>query len=176
MKIRIALTLGIALIFGGACSAQTRITGAFECDKPALQYTIAIGAAAGANSPQAAAPPGNVLVLRQSNCTWTKPPQIAAATPRDGRNSATSDVDGSRSHDAGYFEVALDNGDEFTLRYTGMALLADGVAQKMTGTWTLFGGTGKVTGITGRGTYNGTGSADGTTAVRIVGEYQMPRK
>lgn len=176
MKIRIMLALAAVFIFHSACSAQTRISGAFRCDKPNMQYTIPAAAeAAGGNPADAAAKTGHTLVLQQSACNWTKPPQIAGATPKDGVNSSTADVDGARSHDLGYIQISMDNGAEFTLRYTG-ATAPNGVAQKMTGTWTLFAITGKWKGITGRGTYNGIGSADGSSAVQIVGEYEMPKK
>jgi hypothetical protein len=176
VKTRIALAVASVLLFGGVCSAQTRITGAFQCARPDPHYVLPIAEGDATTSPAAPAKTGHVLVLQQSACTWTKPPQIAGSTPKDGRNSSTSDVNGARSRDLGYIEINMDSGAEFTLRYTGMALLTDGVAQKMTGTWTLLAGTGKLKGITGRGTYNGAGNADGSTAVQIVGEYQIPQK
>jgi hypothetical protein len=175
MKTRIVLAVASILLSGSVCSAQTRITGAFQCARPDPHYAMPVTAAA-ATPPDAAAKSGHVLVLQQSTCSWTKPPRIGGAMPSDGRNSSTSDVDGSRSHDLGYIEINMDNGAAFTMRYTGMAVLADGVAQKMTGTWTLLAGTGKLKGITGRGTYNGAANADGSTAVQIVGEYQIPQK
>ncbi len=176
MKIRIALAVASILLFCDACSAQTRITGAFQCARPDPHYAMPVTDAAAATPPVAAAKSWHVLVLQQSTCSWTKPPQIGSAMPTDGRNSSTSDVDGARSRDLGYIEINMDNGAAFTMRYTGMAVLVDGVAQKMTGTWTLLAGSGKLKGITGRGTYNGAANADGSTAVHIGGEYQIPQK
>ena len=42
------------------------------------------------------------------------------------------------------------------------------------GTWTFTGGTGKMKGIKGHGTYKVTPAADGSASVTVEGEYTMP--
>ena len=42
------------------------------------------------------------------------------------------------------------------------------------GTWTYTGGTGKLKGIKGKGTFKGTPNPDGTMTYQVDGEYQLP--
>jgi hypothetical protein len=53
--------------------------------------------------------------------------------------------------------------------------MKDGAPQTAEGTWTYNGGTGKLKGIKGKGTYKGTGNADGSVTFQIDGEYTMPK-
>ena len=41
------------------------------------------------------------------------------------------------------------------------------------GTWTFTGGTGKLQGIKGKGTYDGKYNRDGTSTFAVQGEYQL---
>jgi hypothetical protein len=44
----------------------------------------------------------------------------------------------------------------------------------VSGTWSFDGGTGKLKGLTGKGTYKTTTNADGTGSAEIEGEYKLP--
>jgi hypothetical protein len=50
----------------------------------------------------------------------------------------------------------------------------DGKPQPSKGTWSYTGGTGKLKGITGKGTYTVTPNADGGGVVDVEGEYAIP--
>ena len=47
--------------------------------------------------------------------------------------------------------------------------------QTSKGTWSYTGGTGKLKGIKGKGTYDGKGSSDGTATYQIEGDYTLPK-
>jgi hypothetical protein len=67
----------------------------------------------------------------------------------------------------------MDNGDKFNVKYSGtMKGAKDGTAA-FKGTWSFVGGTGKLKGIKGGGTYQGTGSTDGAATVDVDGEYTI---
>ncbi len=66
----------------------------------------------------------------------------------------------------------MENGDKAYYRYQGTAVLKDGAPQTETGPWSLIRGTGKLKGLTGKGTYKGTAGADGTMTYEVQGEYQ----
>jgi len=70
----------------------------------------------------------------------------------------------------------MENGDKAYYRYQGTAVLKDGAPQTETGPWRLIRGTGKLKGLTGKGTYKGTAGADGTMTYEVQGEYQSSPK
>jgi len=55
-------------------------------------------------------------------------------------------------------------------------VLKDGAPQTETGPWSLTRGTGKLKGLTGKGTYKGTAGAAGTMTYEVQGEYQSSPK
>jgi hypothetical protein len=65
------------------------------------------------------------------------------------------------------------SGDKYFVRFDGRSESSKGVLQSQIGRWGFVGGTGKLTGLQGRGTYKSTGAADGTTTVEVEGEYRL---
>jgi hypothetical protein len=49
------------------------------------------------------------------------------------------------------------------------------VPESAEGTWSFVGGTGKLKGLKGKGTYKGKYAADGTSTYEIEGEYELPK-
>jgi hypothetical protein len=49
------------------------------------------------------------------------------------------------------------------------------VIESAEGTWSFAGGTGKLKGIKGKGTYKGKGAPDGSATYEVEGEYEMPK-
>ena len=54
-------------------------------------------------------------------------------------------------------------------------MLKGGTIKSADGTWSFTGGTGKLKGIKGKGTYKGTGAPDGTVTYEVEGEYELPK-
>lgn len=62
------------------------------------------------------------------------------------------------------------------MRFQGANTVKNGAIQSSQGTWSFTGGTGKLKGIKGKGTYKGTGTADGGVTYEVEGEYELPKK
>jgi hypothetical protein len=166
MKLRVVLVLGGMVLAASSARAQTKISGTLQCGKPDPQNVLPVGDR-----------PGHALVTGKVTCIWTKALEIAGAQTKAGEDVTFSDVDGARSRDAGYHMTTMDSGDRFFVRFSGISTLAkDGSVQTQTGTWSFIRGTGKLKGLTGKGTYKATGAADGTVSSDVEGEYQIAGK
>lgn len=66
------------------------------------------------------------------------------------------------------------NGDKFYVRYQGPSTLKEGAVQSAEGTWSFTGGSGKLRGIKGKGTYKCTAAGEGSTC-EVEGEYEFPK-
>ena len=101
-----------------------------------------------------------------------------------GRNSGqrggrtfSGEIEGNKSRFHAYYVDTMENGDKAYYRYQGATVLKDGAPQREAGTWSLIRGTGKLKGLTGKGTYKGTAGAGGTMTYEVEGEYQpSPKK
>lgn len=62
------------------------------------------------------------------------------------------------------------------MRYEGSAGLKQGAIESAEGSWKFTGGTGKVAGIEGKGSYRGKANPDGTVTYEVEGEYKIPPK
>src|ERR1019366_599192 len=131
--------------------AQKKISGALQCGKADLSYTIPVGDE-----------PGHVFAIRKSKCTWTKAPEIAGF----------GEFRGARGQARGASVVSLSNGDKFFVTNQGTMTRKEGLIQE--GTWSITGGTGKLKGIKGKGTYTGKLGADDIGTIELEGEYQLP--
>jgi len=121
-------------------------------------------------------PPNHAFSVGQIKCAWTKPWKIAGIAGKEGIGTFSGEVEGNKSRFHAYYVDTMENGDKAHYRYQGTATLKDGAPQSEEGTWTLVRGTGKLKGLTGKGTYKGTVGADGTMTYEVEGEYQAPAK
>lgn len=158
---RTGVLLLAALAFAIPASAQTKLTGKVHCAKPDPDYNIEVGDKT-----------GHALALRKAACTWTDQ-QIAGLTTKTGNDAATSEVSGNTIRDTGFHTATLDNGDKYTVRFTGVATIKDNTGT-IDGKWSFVSGTGKLKGIKGGGTYKGTSNADGSADVTVDGDYTLP--
>lgn len=152
-----------ALAFAIPASAQTKLTGKVHCAKGDPDHNIEVGDR-----------PGHALALRKSACTWTDQ-QIAGLTAKTGIDVGTSEVSGNTIRDTGFHTATMDNGDKYTVRFTGVATIKDNTGT-IDGKWSFVSGTGKLKGVKGGGTYKGTSNADGSADVTVDGEYALPAK
>jgi len=70
----------------------------------------------------------------------------------------------------------MSNGDKIFVRFSGTDTTTKDGKTGSAGTWSYTGGTGKLKGITGKGTYKGTSNADGSATTEVEGEYELPKK
>jgi len=165
MKLRIASMVGLALLFASAVAAQTKVAGKMQCPKPEVVGTAEAGDQA-----------GHRLTLEKNTCPWSTPMEILGEKSKDGTYVAFSENSPTRASTGGTYVGNMDNGDKFYLSFH-WAVVKDGkpksVIESVKGTWVLTGGTGKLEGIRGKGTY--TASEDETGGVvSMEGEYAVP--
>ena len=154
-----------ALVWFGVATAgaQTKISGTLQCGKADQEHVIPVGDR-----------PDHSLGLEQVKCTWTKPLEIEGAKSKEGIGTATDDISSNTVSSRGFNVTTMDSGDKFFVRYQGTTTLKDGAPIRSKGEWGFTGGTGKLKGIKGKGTYTCAPSGDGSTC-EIEGEYQLAK-
>ena len=164
MKTRSTLALLASLAFAAAISAQTKTTGTIRCAKPDPSYMIPVGDH-----------PGHAYALAKVACTWTKPMAIGDIATKEGADVVAMEIHGERATDNGTHMSTMSNGDKIFVQFHGTTMLdKDGKPQSQNGHWSYTGGTGKLTGIKGKGTYSGKANADGSMTSDIEGDYALP--
>jgi hypothetical protein len=153
----------VVLSLAVTAGAQTKMSGKLQCAKSDPDYAIEVGDR-----------PGHVMTARKAACTWTEGVEIAGLKAKTGQDVATGEVSGATLRDSGFHTATMDNGDKFTVRFTGTGTLNKDKSGSFEGTWTIVSGTGKLKGVKGSGTFKGSGSADGSSDVQVEGEYTMP--
>ena len=154
------LALGVATI----SLAQTKISGEAKCAKPDPFHMVDVGDKA-----------GHALTLSKNACTWTKPIDIGGLQTKEGQSTAMAEVIGNKSLENGWEFDNMSNGDKIFVKYRGSSTLKDGAPLSFAGTWSFTGGTGKLKGLKGKGTYaGGAPAADGSITFAIEGEYELP--
>jgi len=160
---KVILSCLVVLGLGLTTQAQTKVSGSSQCNKPDQQNSIEVGDK-----------PGHLFVLAKQSCTWTKSMEVAGSTNKGYESAIFSEVTATRTADRGYAVDTYASGDKGFVRWQGSATLKDGKAAGQEGTWSFAGGTGKLKGIKGKGTYKCTPSGDGT-ACEVEGEYELPK-
>src|SRR5215469_9264243 len=145
-------------------SAQTKISGTVQCGKSDEQHMLAVGDH-----------PGHSLMISKGKCTWTKPMEIAGTQTKEDVGTNVDDVHGNKSQGHGYAVGTLANGDKMYVHIQGSSTLKDGAVETAEGTWSFTGGTGKLKGVKGKGSYKGKGAPDGSATYEVEGEYELDR-
>jgi hypothetical protein len=164
MNTRVMSITGLALLLASAVGAQTKVSGQHTCPKP----PEVVGTA------EAGDKAGHTLSVVKSTCTWTKPLEMAGEKSKDGTSVAFSEATSTRATTTGTYVGNMDNGDKFFVSFHDTAAVTDGKPQAAKGTWSYTGGTGKLKGVTGKGSYTVTPNADGSALVDVEGEYAIP--
>jgi len=149
----------LALLATSAAQAQHKLAGKVQCAKPDPNYTAPVGDQA-----------NHVMSLGIQQCTWSQG-DIAGDRLKDEVDTFTSDISGNTSRDRGYGVGSVAGGDKYFVRFEGATTLKDNAPVGARCTWTFAGGTGKLKGLTGKGTCKGTFNADGTSSWDIQGGY-----
>jgi len=144
--------------------AQTKISGTVQCGKPDEAHSINVGDR-----------PHHSMMISKGACTWTKPMEIAGTQTKDDAGANFDEITGDKSHGHGYVVGTLANGDKMYVRTQATGTMKDGAMESAQGTWSFTGGTGKLKGVKGKGTFNGKGGADGSGTYEVEGEYELPK-
>ena len=164
MRLKTLLSFLVVFALATVASAQTKISGTLQCGKPDQQQAIAVGDR-----------PNHSFAISQTKCTWTKSFEIAGVQSKEHVDTGFNEVSGNRSRGQSYVVATMTNGDKYYGRTQSSATLKDGVLESGEGTWSFAGGTGKLKGLKGKGTFKGKGAPDGTMTVEVEGEYELPK-
>ncbi len=163
MRIKTVFLFLILFALAAAASAQTKTVSTAQCGKPEPLHVIQVGDQ-----------PNHSFAIAQAKCPYTKPSEIEGIQTKEFVGTTFSEITGSRAKTRGYVDGSMANGDKFYVRTQGSASAKEGVIQTAEGTWNFVGGTGKLKGIKGKGTYKGKGGPEGIT-YEIEGEYELPK-
>jgi hypothetical protein len=160
--------LGCAGLIG-----QTKQSGVGLCDqKPEVQQIVEVGDR-----------PLHMVGIVKQVCRWTTPLEMAGLKAKDYTTIVTTEASGSgplNSQDRGYVVVNMENGDKALIRFQGRGTVSveGGQPGSGEGTWTYIGGTGKLTGLTGKGSYKGVTNKDHFEEDHVEGEWSIagPKK
>src|SRR5882724_3591473 len=112
-------------------------------------------------------------MLIKTTCTWTAPLEMAGLKSKSYTTAVSSDSSGEKSQARGYVVVTMDNGDKAFVRFTGTGTSSKDGKMTGEGSWSYTGGTGKLRGLTGKGTYKSSGTEDNVED-QVEGEYSVP--
>ena len=163
MNLRIVSIAGLAFLCASAVGAQTKVSGQHKCDKA----PEVIGTA------DAGDKPGHSLAVVKNTCQWTTPMEMEGGKTTDGTSVAFLELTATRATSNGTYVGNMDNGDKYFVSFRDSGPAKDGKPGVTKGTWSYTGGTGKLKGITGKGTYTVTPNAGGGAVVDVEGEYSI---
>ena len=162
-------TLSLLFAITAAASlatAQNKLSGSATCPgKPGESHSIEVGDH-----------PGHAYVISKSVCTWTKPFEIAGIKSKDHTIVGFQEIDGSKITDRSSAVGTMDNGDKYYVRAQGTSRTKDQKFEGNDGSWNFTGGTGKLKGLKGKGTYKCAPEGDNNRCDIIEGEYTLPSK
>ncbi|HEX9120054.1 MAG TPA: hypothetical protein VF840_05905 [Terriglobales bacterium] len=158
MRSKLFLIFALALMLAVMATAQTKTSGTVSCAKPEPAYSIEVGDR-----------PGHSISISKSACTWTTPMDIAGLQTKAGYDVTYGDASGAKVRGSGYHVSNMSNGDKIYVRFQG-----NDTPNTTEGTWSYTGGTGKLKGIKGKGTYKGKADASGNMIVAVDGDYELP--
>jgi hypothetical protein len=162
MRLMLRLVVfGCVLGTAASAAAQTKFAGKCSQGKPDPNHMIKVDD--GSN---------HTLVLGQVTCTWSSG-DIAGVALKSEVDAVFSDMTGATSRDRGYGVGTDANGDKYYVRFEGTSAYKGEAPTTAKCTWTFYGGTGKLRGLTGKGTCAGTFDATGAAVFDVVGEYSI---
>jgi hypothetical protein len=146
-------------------AAQTKISGTVKCGKPDQFQKIDVGDK-----------PGHAFAVSQAKCTWTKPIDLGGAQTKDDVGTDSLEITDSGAETNGYVVGTLTSGDKIFVRTQGKDTKKDGKPESTAGTWSFAGGTGKVEGLKGGGTFTGKPDSEGNFLIEVKGQYSLAKK
>jgi hypothetical protein len=156
--------VGVLLLLApGMAAAQKKISGTSHCGKAEQQQSIPVGDT-----------PDHAFSISKVKCSWPKPLEIAGLKTTEDEITGFTEVSGNSANQRMFLVGTMSNGDKMYVRPTGRVTFKDGAPQTSTGTFKYTGGTGKLQGIKGKGTYRCEFGADGTPTCNVEGHYEIP--
>ena len=164
MNVRTASVAVMVFFVVSVVAGQTKIAGKQHCPKPQALATAQVGDEA-----------GHTMTLEKSTCTWLVPMEMVGQRSTDGTFVAFSEASPHRAATNGTYVGNMDNGDKFYIEFHWTTLKDATPSERVKGHWAFTGGTGKLSGIMGKGTYTATENENGGEA-NMEGEYSVAEK
>lgn len=161
---RFGVVVLMACAMAVPASAQKKISGKEACAKPDTQQSVDVSDV-----------PGHMLMVTKSACTWPMAIEMAGLKVVSSVDVNTGELSGGMVKQHGYDIGTMDNGDTFSVSYSGTVKVAADGSAMFHGNWTFLKGTGKLKGIKGGGTFKGGGPADGSGTSDVVGVYSIAK-
>ena len=160
------LVVGCVLACAATAAAQSKFAGKCSQGKPDPNHVIEVGDH-----------PHHAISLGKVTCTWSSG-ELGGDALKEEVDTATSDMKGAKSREHGYGVGATASGDKYFLTFDGVTNYKGEAPTTATCTWSFSGGTGKLAGLTGKGTCTGTFDASGGATFDVVGDYSIapPKK
>jgi hypothetical protein len=162
MRSLLVVTASVACLWCAAANAE-KFSGTCTCGKSDPQHLLPAGDR-----------PDHQLGVEALKCVWTKPADIGGDKTKDGVATHVVEVNGKRSRFHGVHEVTLQSGDKVALPYQGNGTTKDNNKTQSKGTFSLTEGTGKLKGITGKGTFSCKSAGDGLSC-DVEGDYELAK-
>jgi hypothetical protein len=164
VRLKNVLLILLALSLAATAWAQTKTSGTLQCGKSDPSYQIPVGDR-----------PDHVFSIGKAKCTWSTALEMAGTQSKDHESASFADIRGARGQVRTADVGTMANGDKYFVSTQGTTTVKEGVTQTYEGTWRYTGGTGKLKGLKGKGTFKGKAGADGAMTVEVEGEYQLPK-
>jgi hypothetical protein len=157
------LVLSLGWLAVSALSAQ-QLTGEGTCGTPEVSQEVPIGDR-----------PEHSYSVSKNTCSWTKPFEIAGQRAEPGTAVQTDERTGNTARFRGHYLDPMSGGDTVHYAYEGTTKFKDTMTpESVAWTWTIANGTGKLAGLTGKGTCKGSW-ATGKYLWSCAGSYQLSK-
>jgi hypothetical protein len=168
MSFKTIVTSLIVLGLATLSVAQTKISGYVKCSKPDQMQRIDVGDK-----------PDHAFTISQNKCTWTKPMEIEGIQTKEDVITNSGEMSGTKVRTHGFVIDTLANGDKFYARTHGSdKYQSEGKVQSSNGWWSFEGGTGKLKGLKGEGTYKGRPDPNDASSLifEVEGQYEIAKR
>jgi hypothetical protein len=159
----LVLVAGAACLWSASAVAQTKFSATDTCGKADPQHTVPVGDRA-----------GHALGVEQLKCHAAKPMEIGGDKAKEGLATDTFEASGDNLRFRGVYVVTMQSGDKAFMPYQGTGTTKEGKPVESKGTWSYVGGSGKLKGIKGKGTFHCTPSGE-EWSCDIEGEYELAK-
>jgi len=156
------ILIGVASLYSATATAQTKFSGTSTCGKPDPQTMLPAGDSA-----------DHQYGVEQIKCSWSTPMEIGSDKAKEGLATELVEVRGDKVIFRGFYLVTMESGDKAFIPYRGEGTAKDGKPTDSKGTVMFVGGSGKLKGMSGNGSFSCTAAADGGLSCSVEGEYKL---
>ena len=163
-KAGLTMILLLSLMLTGAVYAQTKLSGELKCEKAQPVYTLAVGDR-----------PDHTFSIGKIKCTSARAFEIEGLKFVSEEVTFFRELTGGKVRAQGRNVGMMSNGDKYYVSTQISGTEKNDAIQSSEVKWTYNGGTGKLQGLTGKGTSKCKGTPDGGSICVVEGEYQIKK-